>query len=356
MSPCSAILLGVRQNVIMDGDAGTPFSGPPPPLPKRKNAILCLFDAPLYRDGVFWLMTTWAVLEIVAIPTEGSSNNPLPVWLTMVIGVVFAVVMLGILPAWIRLRRRRARWQREQQPNSASQTSHAAAKPLIRLIGSSAARDRERLDRTAAAKPYVRQPNDKVGQEASPDLAEASRGLGITAANPALVGVGDDQPRPAEAASVSPQVRWDRIDADGFERLLVRLLEESGSYTQITHLMNVNASDAGRDIQAYRRVEDGLPSERHERTIVQAKHWPKRGVGPSEIADLVHAKLPLREGEPVRGLIVATTGSFTQDAVRWVDNHNQAAKRPDIYGRPANSKRFFASGLRSSVSSGSSTE
>jgi hypothetical protein len=44
----------------------------------------------------------------------------------------------------------------------------------------------------------------------------------------------------------------------------------------------------------------------------------------------VHAKLPLWEGEPIRGLIFATTGSFTQEAVRWVDDHNLAAKRPDI--------------------------
>jgi hypothetical protein len=67
--------------------------------------------------------------------------------------------------------------------------------------------------------------------------------------------------------------------------------------------------------------------DRHERVVVQAKHW-KRGVGASEVADLVHAKLPLwEESEPVRGLIVATTGSITQDAVRWVDNHNMFACR-----------------------------
>jgi len=63
---------------------------------------------------------------------------------------------------------------------------------------------------------------------------------------------------------------------------------------------------------------------------VQAKHWPKKGIGPSDIADLVHAKLPLWEGEPVRTLIMATTGTFTQDAVRWVEQHNHAGERPDI--------------------------
>lgn len=29
-------------------------------------------------------------------------------------------------------------------------------------------------------------------------------------------------------------------------------------------------------------------------------------------------------------MIVATTGSFTQDAVRWGDQHNREARRPDI--------------------------
>jgi hypothetical protein len=130
---------------------------------------------------------------------------------------------------------------------------------------------------------------------------------------------------------VSSQVHWDRIDADGFERLLARLLEQSPSYVRIERPMNVNAPDAGRDIQAYRRVNDGLVSERQERIIVQAKHRPNHGIRDSEIADLVYAKLPLWEGEPVRGLIVATTGSFASNAVRWVEDHNRAGKRPDIH-------------------------
>ncbi|MBB5165316.1 hypothetical protein HNP02_005295 [Mycobacterium sp. AZCC_0083] len=38
--------------------------------------------------------------------------------------------------------------------------------------------------------------------------------------------------------------------------------------------MNLKAAHAGRDIEAYHRVGDGLTSEGHERVIVQAKHWP----------------------------------------------------------------------------------
>lgn len=132
------------------------------------------------------------------------------------------------------------------------------------------------------------------------------------------------------ASPVPAAVQWNRIDADRFERLLARLLEQSGRYTNINRPMNVNAADAGRDVEAFRRVSDGLAAERLERVIVQAKHWPSRGINSSEIVDLVHAKLPLWEGEPIRGLIIATTGAFTQDAVRWVDRHNREARRPDI--------------------------
>ena len=153
---------------------------------------------------------------------------------------------------------------------------------------------------------------------------------------------GEDEPVPVDVADlgilaartnptpVSSKVHWDRVDADGFERLLGRLLENSGSYTSINRYMNVNASDAGRDLEAYRVVSDGLLTERRERVIVQAKHWSSKSINASDIADVVHAKLPLWEGEPVRVLIFATTGSFTQDAVRWVESHNNAGNRPDI--------------------------
>jgi Restriction endonuclease len=89
--------------------------------------------------------------------------------------------------------------------------------------------------------------------------------------------------------------------------------------------MRVNASDAGRDLEAYRVVSDGLLTERRERVIVRVKHWSSKSVNASDIADIVHATLPPWEGEPVRVLIFATTGSFTQEAVRWVESHNSGS-------------------------------
>ncbi|MBF6300525.1 restriction endonuclease [Nocardia amamiensis] len=123
---------------------------------------------------------------------------------------------------------------------------------------------------------------------------------------------------------------WQRIDADGFERLIARLLDLSGAYTKINRPMNVNAPDCGRDIEAFLQVTDGLGAETLERLIVQAKHWPGTGINASEIADLVHAKMPQWEGEPVRRLTIATSGSFTRDAVHWAETHNRAAHRPTI--------------------------
>ncbi|MEV8504300.1 restriction endonuclease [Actinoplanes sp. NPDC051475] len=134
----------------------------------------------------------------------------------------------------------------------------------------------------------------------------------------------------AGSAPVPSRVRWDRLDADGFERLLGRILEHSGSYEGINRLMALNSTDAGRDLEAYRVVTDGLLTATRERTIVQAKHWSSRSVNATEVADLVHAKLPGWEGEPVRRLIFATSGSFTQEAVRWIEKHNAGGRRPFI--------------------------
>ncbi|NNH69111.1 restriction endonuclease [Nocardia uniformis] len=123
---------------------------------------------------------------------------------------------------------------------------------------------------------------------------------------------------------------WDRIDADGFERLLVCLLDLSGAYTGINRLMHLHGPDGGRDVEAFLKVGDGLGADSLERVIVQAKHWPRQGVNASQIADLVHSKMPLWEGEPVRRLIIATSGSFTQDGVRWTETHNRGPYRPTI--------------------------
>ncbi|WP_206792037.1 restriction endonuclease [Amycolatopsis sp. MtRt-6] len=274
------------------------------------NAVWRLFDAPIYRDWLFWFTVAWAAFSFVAIFTAGKSSG-IPVWLNALLASTFFALVCGIFPAWIRLFIRRWAYKRRLQVKTKN----------FENMSNSQVADVTLADRAV------------VGETAP---STSVKGLGVTAADPALV----DRLRPGAALSSTTlhvssyaPLDWSRIDADGFERLLVRLLEQSGSYVRIKRLINVNAADSGCDIEAYRRVDDELArfDKQDERTMVQAKHWPRRGVSASEIADLVHAKLPLwGDGEPVRVLIVATTGTFTQDALRWVNNHNRAAKRPDV--------------------------
>jgi len=63
--------------------------------------------------------------------------------------------------------------------------------------------------------------------------------------------------------------------------------------------------------------------------IVQAKHWSKRSVSPADLVSTL-AGVTLWQPPVVRGLIIATSGRFTADAVTWVDQHNGAGAAPLI--------------------------
>ncbi|WP_338596930.1 restriction endonuclease [Saccharopolyspora sp. SCSIO 74807] len=272
----------------MADDTNTGYAGPPPPRPKRRNAVLRLFDAPLWRDWIVWLAAVWVVAGIGTLLDPPEPQPPAGWGELVMLPLTFALVF-GVVPAWIRLQLRRWWWHRRHGSHSGTRNRHGAP----------------------------------GGADV---LAEAPRGLGITASDPQLVGL---TPEPVDTIT-RVQFDWSQLDPDSFEYLLTRLLEESGSYEHVRRLMSVNAPDSGLDVEAYRVIRDELTEPRRERVIVQGRHRPKRGVNASDIADLVHAKIPLWEGVPVRGLIVATTGHFTQDAVRWVNDHNDMAKRPDI--------------------------
>ena len=120
-------------------------SGPPAPLPKRRNAVLRLYDAPVHRDWLFWTTVGWGVLAAISIPTsdEPTPPSPLPVWLDTLLAIVVMIATFGLLPAWLRLLYRRWRWHRRQRPapvsaprpnpastpRSASAQPHASASP-----------------------------------------------------------------------------------------------------------------------------------------------------------------------------------------------------------------------------------
>ena len=87
--------------------------------------------------------------------------------------------------------------------------------------------------------------------------------------------------------------------------------------------MQTRAPDRGRDLSLDRVLRDSTGSVRSERVIVQAKHWPKKSVGRSDVDD---SGVPLWQPPVVRGLIIATSGRFSADAVAYAEQHNEMVR------------------------------
>lgn len=122
---------------------------------------------------------------------------------------------------------------------------------------------------------------------------------------------------------------WDRLNDDDFERLLYDLLRSFPEHENVQWLMQTRAPDRGRDLSLDRSLRDSTGGVRSERVIVQAKHWLKRSVGPTAVADTL-AAVKLWEPPVVRGLVIATSGRFSADAVAWSEQHNNAGTAPFI--------------------------
>lgn len=122
---------------------------------------------------------------------------------------------------------------------------------------------------------------------------------------------------------------WHRLSDDGFERLLYDLLRDFPEHQNVQWLMQTRAPDRGRDLSLDRILQDSTGGVRTERVIVQAKHWLKRSVGASEVADTM-ALVKLWQPPLVRGLIIATSGRFSADAVAWTEQHNNSGATPFI--------------------------
>jgi hypothetical protein len=122
---------------------------------------------------------------------------------------------------------------------------------------------------------------------------------------------------------------WDRLDDDGFERLLYDLLRAFPDHQNVQWLMQTRAADRGRDLSLERVLEDSTGGVRTERVIVQAKHWLRRSVGAAEVAATL-AGTKLWQPPVVRGLVIATTGRFSADAVAWAEQHNDSGVLPLI--------------------------
>jgi hypothetical protein len=122
---------------------------------------------------------------------------------------------------------------------------------------------------------------------------------------------------------------WDRLDDDGFERLLYDLLRAFPEHQNVQWLMQTRAPDRGRDLSLDRVLRYSTGSVRTERVIVQAKHWLKKSVGPAEVSATV-AAIKLWQPPVVRGLVIATSGRFSADAVAWAEQHNNDGATPLI--------------------------
>jgi hypothetical protein len=131
------------------------------------------------------------------------------------------------------------------------------------------------------------------------------------------------------SGGVATALRWVNLTDDGFERLLFDLLRGLTGYDSAEWLMKTNAADHGRDLSVFRTLNDASGLGRRERVIVQAKHWQTKSVDPGSINDAL-SRLAAWEPPHIHCLVIASSGRFTPDAVRFVEAHNEKGTDPRI--------------------------
>ena len=135
----------------------------------------------------------------------------------------------------------------------------------------------------------------------------------------------DSQP----AGPVTTELAWEALDDDEFERLIFNLLSNATGYENPQWLMKTRAPDKGRDLSVDRIIGDTLGETRRERVIVQCRHWLTESMSVDDCSAVV-AQMSLWEPPRVDVLIIATSGRFTADGVRWIEAHNEAGKSPRV--------------------------
>jgi hypothetical protein len=143
--------------------------------------------------------------------------------------------------------------------------------------------------------------------------------------DPVPVGVADLQDIVAARPQgpVTSRLNWSVLTDEEFERLMFSLFGDTPGYENPQWLQHTNASDRGRDLSVVKVDTDPLEGVRRHRIIIQCKHWLSRSVGPGDVSD-VRSQMELWQPPRVDGLIIATTGRFTADAIALVEQHNQA--------------------------------
>src|SRR5206468_2771279 len=117
---------------------------------------------------------------------------------------------------------------------------------------------------------------------------------------------------------VSTKLQWANLTDDEFERLLFGLISTTEGYVNPQWLQKTNAVDQGRDLSVQRVLNDQLGGTKTERVIIQCKHWLTKSLATSDVSTLA-AQMTLWQPPRVDELIIATSGRFTADAVRFIE-------------------------------------
>jgi hypothetical protein len=128
---------------------------------------------------------------------------------------------------------------------------------------------------------------------------------------------------------VTTALDWGALDEEGFERLIFSILDDASGYENPEWLMKTNAPDRGRDLSVWRVRDDALSGTSRDRVMVQCRHWLSKSIKDTDISDVL-TRLSHWEPPSIDSVIFATSGRFTADAVRWIEQHNSAGKRPRI--------------------------
>jgi Restriction endonuclease len=73
---------------------------------------------------------------------------------------------------------------------------------------------------------------------------------------------------------------------------------------------------------------DPLGGAKRRHVIISCKHWLSKSINP-DVVQAALARVSLSEPPPVDVLVIATSGRFTNDAVRVID-HNNGRLRPAV--------------------------
>jgi Restriction endonuclease len=133
----------------------------------------------------------------------------------------------------------------------------------------------------------------------------------------------------APTGSVSTEIKWPVLDPDAFERLIFEIVGSTDGYENPFRPMKTNAPDKGRDLTVDRITSDKLRGTHRDPVLIQCKHYQSKSVTLTDCTtSLEQAKLWPDAG--FRVVVMATSGTFTQQAVEWMERHNGSGGFPAV--------------------------